>query len=153
MDTRTIKSEVKRAWVLTWEIRVGGKLDRRLEGILDASIPSTTMLKFVEHISVCRQLTAQEQMSCVENRKFCPEASFVYLNDGSLFKDLIVCSAPGKNRCLIACRAYDLVIYSDLDGVEHVSWKEKHLTVENGRRRLYFWDDLSLPLPLSNGIR
>ncbi len=145
MDTRTIKSQVKRAWVLTWEIRAGGKLDTRLEGILDASIPSTAMLKIIESLYVCCQLTAQEQLNYVDKRDISINTSFIYMNDGSLFKDEIVCSASGKDPDLLAYRAYNIAIYADDDGVEYISWREKRLIAENGRRKLDYWEDRSLP--------
>ena len=144
MDTSIIKAQVKRAWVLTWEIREVDELETRLEGILDASIPSLTMLKFVGYTCACRQLTAQEQMIYVDNQNLPFRASFVYLNDGSIDEDLVVCSAPGKATSLNACRAYDITIHTDSIGNERISWKEASLIVENGRREIFFWTDHSL---------
>ncbi|MEM8535767.1 MAG: hypothetical protein AAGF95_33380 [Chloroflexota bacterium] len=64
----------------------------------------------------------------------------MYLNDGSVFEDIILC---GADPMLWARRVYDLTI-SHQENTDSLTWLESHVFVEHDQRVIDFWEDFAL---------
>ena len=133
---------IEQAWLMTWErLPLANITEQRFVGIFDHTISSRHMAQMVEQTYACNQLRPYEQARHLQHPyEDLPRADFMYLNDGSVFEDIILC---GADPILWARRVYDLRV-SHQEHVDTLTWREPHVFVEHDERIIDFWEDFAL---------
>ena len=128
---------MNRAWLLTRVDVEGHNVVDTFLALLDAAIPSVTMLQIIE--ALYQSSIQSPQLSGAQ-----PEyAQYRILNDGSPHTGYIVC---GHNPSLNARLVYEIIITSDTNQSYNIQWHEAHMLLQDGIRKIEYWEDFSVTM-------
>ncbi len=109
--------------------------------LLDAAIPSHVMLRISEELYQSSIHSSQSSIHRSEN------AQYRILNDGSPHTGYIVC---GHNPGIDARLVYEIVIEPETNQSYTLHWREAHILIQDGIRKIEYWEDFSVTMPLVN---
>ncbi|HEU5016108.1 MAG TPA: hypothetical protein VFT66_26525 [Roseiflexaceae bacterium] len=116
------------------------------EALLSHQIQNDVMLKIAEQLYATHHYNLQKRRC----DSYCSiKAAYMYLNDGSVFKDHIVCLGEPLLR---ARRVYNISFCTSEDGSQQLQCFEPHIVVEGGQRLIDSWEHIAVPFKKVNNM-